>query len=1289
MRRTLTICLALFIVMGTISAKEWNSTSSAGEDQLYIEILVSSLDHNELRLTLDGFYTESIVIEDESHIIVTHSDAPAFLTKGLPELPRVNRSLIIPNTGTVEATVTSVEYMKFQLGPVAPSKGNLLRTQNPENIPFTFDEFYQTDEWFPVKNVTVSDPFIFRGIRGVNVQFQPFQYNPKTQILRVVTEMTITVEAVAGDAPNTILRQSTIPVDRDFANIQREFFANYNGVEELFYEGIEEPGHLVILAYDDFVDAVQPLADWKLQKGIPTEVFSMSEVGATTSDIQSFLQSKYDTGELTYVILVGDDAQIPTLYGSTGAGSDPSYVMLDGSDYYPDAFISRISANSASEVSDQVAKFLAYEIEPPAGEWFSKGTGVASNQGSPTDAERAEWLRDMLLDYNYTEIDQIYDPGASLSELVAALNEGRSIFNYLGHGSGTSWGTTGFNNSNASSLNNGIKMSLVIDVACLNGQWHGMTCLAEAFLRNPNGGAVGMFSSSVSCAWVPPTVMQYHIIELLVNDQRNTIGGLTMHGSIHTLEAYNGGSEGIAIVEEYILFGDCTLPIRTADPDMISAAHDPIIPLGSTSFTVQTTPGALVGLMMDGVLYGSAIAGASGEANIEFEDALSIPGEMTVTVTAYNGLPYIAEVNVIQPEGPYLAYESYTVNDINGNFDGTVDFGETVDMFLTITNIGVDDAYNVAGIVTSDDPLVSILDSEITFGDIASDETVTSLDEFIFTVSEDTEDGHIVPFNVVVTGTDGTGAELEWEMNFTVNVEAPVLNFVSYFLQGTGSGGIFDPGETVEIVVTLANNGAEGATNVMAVIEESSNYITVEDGTSYMASVASDGTADNSANPFIVSASSNTPIGTEVLFTLTVTAQNNYTIEETFSLIIGQNQFFSEDVPLDFGLENIESVLNMPVSFLISDINVMVDITHPFVSDIQLKLRSPEGTEIALVTNQGGSGDNFEETIFDDEAETPIGSGQPPYNGSFQPEEPLANFNEEESLGEWTLIVIDTYPSAADGTLNAWSLTISGERSSLCVQGDVNSDGTVDVFDVIRTVNIILGIDTDPTEEEICAADYDDNGIVDVFDLVKIVNFILGIGQAKENSPATSAVLIQRGETVSIEADGPVAAIQFAIETVGEVTPLALEGMEIVFNRINETTVNLIIFSLEGRSIEKGKLLTVEDDYSLKEVIVSDRQGERVTAKIKVVPEEFVLYQNYPNPFNPATTISYDLPEESHVTLTVYDVLGQVAAELVSSHMKSGQHKVVWNASNMASGVYIYRLTAAGESQTSKMILVK
>jgi len=63
-----------------------------------------------------------------------------------------------------------------------------------------------------------------------------------------------------------------------------------------------------------------------------------------------------------------------------------------------------------------------------------------------------------------------------------------------------------------------------------------------------------------------------------------------------------------------------------------------------------------------------------------------------------------------------------------------------------------------------------------------------------------------------------------------------------------------------------------------------------------------------------------------------------------------------------------------------------------------------------------------------------------------------------------------------------------------CEKGDINSDGVIDVFDVIRIVNIILGIETNPTEEELCAADYDDSGDIDVFDIIKVVNYILGIG---------------------------------------------------------------------------------------------------------------------------------------------------------------------------------------------------
>ena len=157
MIKTFTLFLLLLLLVGSLIAKEWHETSSKKVDQLTIEIVEASLNQNELKFNLDGFYTESIVIEGESHIIVTHEDAPLFLNEGLPGLPRVNRSLIIPNTGSVEAIVTSIEFDEYQFGPVAPSKGNLLRSQNPDDVPYFFNEFYQTDQWFPVDNLDESD----------------------------------------------------------------------------------------------------------------------------------------------------------------------------------------------------------------------------------------------------------------------------------------------------------------------------------------------------------------------------------------------------------------------------------------------------------------------------------------------------------------------------------------------------------------------------------------------------------------------------------------------------------------------------------------------------------------------------------------------------------------------------------------------------------------------------------------------------------------------------------------------------------------------------------------------------------------------------------------------------------------------------------------------------------------------------------------------------------------------------------------------------------------------------
>ena len=93
--------------------------------------------------------------------------------------------------------------------------------------------------------------------------------------------------------------------------------------------------------------------------------------------------------------------------------------------------------------------------------------------------------------------------------------------------------------------------------------------------------------------------------------------------------------------------------------------------------------------------------------------------------------------------------------------------------------------------------------------------------------------------------------------------------------------------------------------------------------------------------------------------------------------------------------------------------------------------------------------------------------------------------------------------------------------------------------------------------------------------------------------------------------------------------------------------------------------------------------------KINEFKNHFQLKQNYPNPFNPSTTIKYSIPQESHVSLRIYDVLGREIVTLVNREQKAGYYEVDWNAVNNSSGVYFYKIQAGDFVDTKKMILLR
>ena len=98
---------------------------------------------------------------------------------------------------------------------------------------------------------------------------------------------------------------------------------------------------------------------------------------------------------------------------------------------------------------------------------------------------------------------------------------------------------------------------------------------------------------------------------------------------------------------------------------------------------------------------------------------------------------------------------------------------------------------------------------------------------------------------------------------------------------------------------------------------------------------------------------------------------------------------------------------------------------------------------------------------------------------------------------------------------------------------------------------------------------------------------------------------------------------------------------------------------------------------------------EPLMGKLEAEPTVLALAQNYPNPFNPETTICFDLPEASSVTLAVYDLAGREVARLADGFRSAGRHQVTWDASAFSAGVYIYRLTTSHFTTSGKMILMK
>ncbi|MCK9309946.1 MAG: C25 family cysteine peptidase, partial [Candidatus Cloacimonetes bacterium] len=310
-----------------------------------VRLTNSNPNNLELEFTLGSFNRELVTINGSQWSNISLPKEAVTLEAGLPQVPTVSRSVIIPGTAAMQLNVISSEYTDMPM-PIAPSKGNLTRNIDPASVAYAFADFYNGSGSYPAQLASLSEPFILRDYRGITVRFQPFVYYPATGTLRVYTKVQLSVQANGTDYQNAI-SDTKASYSSYFEETYRNMFLNFGQAK---YPSLGEEGSILVIKHSMFDATLQPWVDWKRQIGFNVEVVDVTVAGPTANNIKTYIQNYYNAhADLMFVQLVGDGPQIPTI-SVGGGGSDPSFSLVAGTDSYPDIYIGRFSASTTAEL---------------------------------------------------------------------------------------------------------------------------------------------------------------------------------------------------------------------------------------------------------------------------------------------------------------------------------------------------------------------------------------------------------------------------------------------------------------------------------------------------------------------------------------------------------------------------------------------------------------------------------------------------------------------------------------------------------------------------------------------------------------------------------------------------------------------------------------------------------------------------------------------------------------------------------------------------------------------------
>jgi len=581
-KKSLFVSGAVFLLLLTASVSAIGANIITNNLSNVSNFNIQYIDENRIDIMVHPQTIEFSIVEKNGEKFASlELDGEGFTNvEGEARLPVIRKMVEIPQGANIDIVVNSVSWSfttleKLDLpNKILPVQPSVVKMPGASADFVINDDYYVNNGFIPYDIVKIVNIDEIRSRRFALIEVSPLQYNPVSGELKIMNTCEITINLYGSDIPQTYEKINRY-ASNSFEELFKAAFVNYGFYEkDILNNPRDQEGYLIIV-YDNFYNNIQPLVSWKGSKGFDVAVEKTSDIpgGATKENIKGYIVDAYDNwpNPPTYVLLVGDSGQIPSWTGSeTGTCTDLYYVTIDAGNYFADIIVSRFPAATPDQVDNMVDKTIYYESGSfESYDWIKKAVFMASNDNYQVSEGTHNYVIDTYLNPNDYTCDKLYchTYSATTAQVSNALNDGRSLAIYSGHGSTTSWGDgPPFSQSNVNALTNSGLYPFVCSHSCLTGQFTVSECFGETWLRAEDKAGLAFWGASTYSYWDEDDVLEKSMFKSWWEDNIEDIGGMTNMALYYLYQYYGGGGLTKYYFEEYNVLGDSSVKIWRSNP---------------------------------------------------------------------------------------------------------------------------------------------------------------------------------------------------------------------------------------------------------------------------------------------------------------------------------------------------------------------------------------------------------------------------------------------------------------------------------------------------------------------------------------------------------------------------------------------------------------------------------------------------------------------------------------------------------------------------------------------------